>query len=84
VTSSWLLAKPFNDGNSLGWVLVANQTAKIALEQMVAVEAHTACLWSINLSRIIEILDNSTRFGFMYATTALHVEGRAGALCHRL
>ena len=58
----------------LGWVQVANPTAKIALEQMVAVEAHTACLWSINLSRIVEILDNSTRFGFMYATTALHVE----------
>jgi uncharacterized protein (UPF0548 family) len=58
----------------LGWVLVANPTAKIALGQMVAVEAHTACLWSINLSRIVAIVDSPTRFGFMYATTALHVE----------
>ena len=58
----------------LGWVLVANPTARIALGQMVAVEAHTACLWSINLSRIVEIVDSPTRFGFMYATTALHVE----------
>jgi uncharacterized protein (UPF0548 family) len=58
----------------LGWVLVVNPTARIALGQMVAVEAHTACLWSINLSRIVEIVDRPTRFGFMYATTALHVE----------
>jgi uncharacterized protein (UPF0548 family) len=58
----------------LGWVLVVNPTARIALGQMVAVEAHTACLWSINLSRIVEIVDSPTRFGFMYATTALHVE----------
>ncbi|MFY9937164.1 MAG: DUF1990 domain-containing protein [Silvibacterium sp.] len=58
----------------LGWVLVANPTARIALGQMVAVEAHTACLWSINLSRIVEIVDSPARFGFMYATTALHVE----------
>ena len=62
--------EPFN----LGWVLVANPTAKIAVGDLVAVEAHTACLWSINLSRVVEIVDGPTRFGFMYATTALHVE----------
>jgi uncharacterized protein (UPF0548 family) len=42
--------------------------------EVVAVEAHTAYLWSINFSRIVEIVDSPTRFGFMYATTALHVE----------
>jgi uncharacterized protein (UPF0548 family) len=42
--------------------------------EVVAVEAHTAYLWSINFSRIVEIVDRPTRFGFMYATTALHVE----------
>jgi uncharacterized protein (UPF0548 family) len=59
---------------NLGWVLVANPTARIAPGEVVAVEAHTAYLWSINFSRIVEIVDSPTRFGFMYATTALHVE----------
>jgi uncharacterized protein (UPF0548 family) len=28
----------------------------------------------VNLSRVTEIIDSPTRFGFMYTTTALHVE----------
>ena len=39
-----------------------------------AVEAHTAYLWSMNISRIMEVVDSPTRFGFLYATTAVHVE----------
>ena len=39
-----------------------------------AVEAHTLCLWSVNISRIVEVVDSPTRFGFMYTTTAFHVE----------
>jgi uncharacterized protein (UPF0548 family) len=58
----------------LGWVRVVNPTAKIAPGELVAVEAHTACFWSINFSRVVEVLDSPTRFGFMYATTAFHVE----------
>jgi uncharacterized protein (UPF0548 family) len=58
----------------LGWVQIANPTATITPGQLVGVEAHTAFLWSINLSRIAEIEDGSTRFGFMYTTTALHIE----------
>jgi uncharacterized protein (UPF0548 family) len=58
----------------LGWVQVVNPTAAIAAGQLVGVEAHTACFWSVNLSRVTEIIDSPTRFGFMYTTTALHVE----------
>jgi uncharacterized protein (UPF0548 family) len=58
----------------LGWVRVANSTPRIAPGELVAVEAHTVCFWSINLSRVVEVVDSPTRFGFMYATTEFHVE----------
>jgi uncharacterized protein (UPF0548 family) len=58
----------------LGWVRVANPSASIAPNQLVAVEAHTLGLWTLNLSRILEAIDTPTRFGFLYSTTALHVE----------
>jgi uncharacterized protein (UPF0548 family) len=58
----------------LGWVRVANPQASIAADQIVAVEAHTFGLWTLNLSRILEAVDSATRFGFVYATTAMHVE----------
>jgi uncharacterized protein (UPF0548 family) len=58
----------------LGWVRVANPEADIAAGQLVAVEAHTLGLWTINLSRIIEVVDAPNRFGFLYGTTKKHVE----------
>jgi uncharacterized protein (UPF0548 family) len=58
----------------LGWVQVVNPMACITPGELVGVEAHTACFWSINLSRIVEVLDTTARFGFMYTTTAIHVE----------
>jgi uncharacterized protein (UPF0548 family) len=58
----------------LGWVQVLNSSAEIIPGQLIGVEAHTAYLWSVNFNRIVETVDNSHRFGFMYATTALHVE----------
>ncbi len=62
------------DHFDLGWVRIANPMPAITAGELVAVEACTARLWSINLSRIVEVLDSPTCFGFMYATTALHVE----------
>jgi uncharacterized protein (UPF0548 family) len=58
----------------LGWVAVIDANAPIAPDQVVGVEAHTAGLWSLNVCRIQETVDTATQFGFLYATTALHVE----------
>jgi uncharacterized protein (UPF0548 family) len=58
----------------LGWVRVANPKALIEPGQLVAVEVHTLGLWTLNLSRITDVIDSPTRFGFVYASTAMHVE----------
>lgn len=58
----------------LGWVRVANPNAVIVLGQIVAVEAHTLGLWTLNLSRIVDVVDQPGSFGFVYATTADHAE----------
>ena len=58
----------------LGWVSVADPLAAIAPGETVAIEVRAGGLWSINFNRIIDFVDTPTRFGFLYATTALHVE----------
>jgi uncharacterized protein (UPF0548 family) len=58
----------------LGWVRVANPDAAIEPDEVIAVEARTLGLWSVNLSRILYVIDEPDRFGFAYGTTALHVE----------
>jgi len=58
----------------LGWVRVVNPAARILPGELVGVEAHTAYLWSINFSRVVEVVDDPARFGFMYTTTAFHLE----------
>lgn len=58
----------------LGWARIANPAAQIQLGQLVAVEIHAVGLWALNISRIVDAIDEPHRFGFVYATTALHVE----------
>jgi uncharacterized protein (UPF0548 family) len=58
----------------LSWARVANPTAKIELGQIVAVEVHTLGLWSLNLSRIVEVVETEHSFGFIYKTTEHHAE----------
>jgi uncharacterized protein (UPF0548 family) len=58
----------------LGWVRVVNPEIPVSVGQIVAVEVHAFGLWSLNLSRIAETVDTATRFGFRYATTAIHAE----------
>ncbi len=58
----------------LGWARVANPSARIEGGQVVAVEVHSLGLWSLNLSRIVEVIQTESRFGFIYKTTAAHVE----------
>ncbi len=68
--------RSFGDGNNSTWDGSKSQAPvpMIVPGELVAVEAHTAYLWSMNINRIIEVVDSPTRFGFMYATTAIHVE----------
>lgn len=58
----------------LGWVRVANPSARIEVGQIVAVEVLALGLWSINLSRIVEVAREPFSFGFTYKTTRHHVE----------
>lgn len=58
----------------LGWVRVANPEASIEAGQIVAVEVISLGLWSLNLSRVVETVDREDCFGFVYATTEMHVE----------
>jgi uncharacterized protein (UPF0548 family) len=58
----------------LGWVRVANPGAPVERGQIIAMEAHTLGLWTLNLSRIMETVDTPGRFGLLYATTPIHVE----------
>jgi uncharacterized protein (UPF0548 family) len=58
----------------LGWVRVANPEVEIRTGELVVVEAHSLGLWSLNLSRILYVIDEPNRFGFGYSTTAMHVE----------
>lgn len=58
----------------LGWVSVANPKVPMARGEIVAVLARAAGLWSLNLCRILETIDTPTHFGFLYATTAAHIE----------
>ena len=59
----------------LGWVRVANPLARIETAQIVAVEVHSLGLWSLNLSQIVEVVQRENCFGFLYKTTANHIEG---------
>jgi uncharacterized protein (UPF0548 family) len=59
---------------NLGWVQVAAPFPRVLAGELVGVEAHTVGLWSLNISRIVEVVDSPTRYGFLYATTAFHVE----------
>lgn len=58
----------------LGWVEVANLDAQIAIGEVVAVESLTLGLWTLNLSKIVDVTDLPGKFGFVYSPTALHVE----------
>lgn len=59
---------------NLGWVRVANLEARINPGQIVAIEVHSLGLWTLNLSRIRGAVDTPTAYGFIYTTTAMHVE----------
>jgi uncharacterized protein (UPF0548 family) len=59
---------------ALGWVQVANIDAQIKPGELVAVQALALGLWSVNISRILYVIDDPHRFGFGYGTTPMHIE----------
>ena len=58
----------------VGWARVANALTPIEIGRIVAVEVHSLGLWSVNLSQIVQVIQTEGRFGFIYKTTAQHVE----------
>ena len=58
----------------LGWVHAADPQAKISPGQVVAMLAHTLGLWTTSLSQVVQVEHTSRFFGFLYKTTADHVE----------
>jgi uncharacterized protein (UPF0548 family) len=58
----------------LGWVSVADPQLLIEKDAIVAVVVNSLGLWSVNYSRIVHVIDESTRFGFVYRTTESHIE----------
>lgn len=58
----------------LGWVHTADPNAKINPGQIVAMLAHTLGLWTVSLSQIVQVEHSENSFGFLYKTTADHVE----------
>lgn len=58
----------------LGWVRVANPQVRIVRDQLIVVAVYTLGLWTVNISRVVDFVDRPGMFGFVYATTAFHVE----------
>jgi uncharacterized protein (UPF0548 family) len=58
----------------LGWVHVADPDARISPGQIVAMLAHTLGLWTVSLSQVVQVDRSGNTFGFLYKTTADHVE----------
>ena len=61
----------------LGWVSIVPSHTPIAVGAVVAVQAHTFGVWSLNACRIVYVVDETEpvkRFGFAYGTLPDHVE----------
>jgi len=61
----------------LGWVSIVPPDVAIEAGSVVAVQAHTFGVWSLNACRIVYVIDETNplrRFGFAYGTLPDHVE----------
>ncbi len=62
----------------LGWVRIVPDRVPVEVGQVVAVQARSLGLWSLNACGIVYLLDESddfiARFGFAYGTLPAHVE----------
>jgi uncharacterized protein (UPF0548 family) len=58
----------------VGWASVWDCHAPIQTGTIVVILAHYAGLWSYNLARIVQVIDEPNRFGFHYGTLPHHIE----------
>src|SRR5450432_2119470 len=58
----------------LGWTRIVNPDAPIQEGQVVAVQARTFGVWSLNFCRIVYVVDEDRKFGFAYGTLSEHAE----------
>ena len=59
---------------SFGWLNAFPEDTPICAGELIAVVAHTFGVWSVNVARIIYVIDEPRRFGFAYGTMPGHVE----------
>jgi uncharacterized protein (UPF0548 family) len=59
---------------NLGWAKVAEPRPPLSVGALVAVEVHSLGLWTVNINRIVHVIDEPRRFGLVYSTTSIHVE----------
>ena len=58
----------------LGWTCIAPPQIPIEAGQIVAVQARTMGIWSLNFCRIIYVINEERKFGFAYGTLFEHAE----------
>ena len=58
----------------LGWTRIVPPHTPIQTGQIVAVQARTFAVWSLNPCRVVYVIDEEKRFGFAYGTLEAHVE----------
>jgi uncharacterized protein (UPF0548 family) len=58
----------------LGWVTLVPEDVPIEVGATVAVKARAFGTWSLNVTRIVYVINEERRFGFAYGTLPHHVE----------
>ena len=58
----------------LGWVTIVPRGVKVETGATVAVKARAFGTWSLNVCRVVYVIDEPRRFGFAYGTLPHHVE----------
>lgn len=58
----------------LGWTRIVPPLLPLQAEQIVAVQAKTFAVWSLNACRVVYVIDSARKFGFAYGTLAAHAE----------
>ncbi|HKP47226.1 MAG TPA: DUF1990 domain-containing protein [Pyrinomonadaceae bacterium] len=58
----------------LGWAAVVPQGTPMQTGSVVAVQAHTFGMWSLNACRIVYTINEQAKFGYAYGTLADHAE----------